>query len=110
MSDVRGGRTKEQELAALKVAQSKAALAVEQLHADIRTLLPNPAFQRYVQHLMHKCGTFDSQEVLSAEAYRIAARRHVGVEIAAELGQADRKTAAVLMAQMLYDTLTPQES
>ncbi len=110
MSVERGGRTKEQERAQLQQAEAKAALMREQLYADLRTLMPLPAFQRYVQHLHLKCGTFDSVEVLSAEAYRIAARRHVGVEIAHEMGEADRKAAAVLMAQMFYETLTPQES
>jgi hypothetical protein len=109
MSVVRGGRNREQDE---RLAQANAAereRRKEQLHADLRALHPIPAFQRYLQHLMAKCGTFDSVEVLTAEAYRIAARRHVGVEIVKELGDADRKAAALLMAQMLYDTLEPQE-
>jgi hypothetical protein len=109
MATVRGGRDRErqeQEAASVEAARVRQK---EQLSADLRNLLPLAPFQRYLQHLMRKCGTFDSTEVLTAEAYRIAARRHVGAEIAKELGDADRKAAALLMAQMLYDTLEPQE-
>ena len=107
MSHVRGGRTPKQEAREAQVAESQDKLAKAQLLADLAALMPDPRFQRYAQHLMAKCGTFDSTEVLTAEAYRIAARRHIGMEIALEMGEADRKTAATLFAQMLYATLEP---
>lgn len=109
MSVQRGGRSREQLEARDREAKEAAQAAMERVYGDLRQLMPVPAFQRWLQHLMRKCGTFDSVEVLTAEAYRIAARRHVGMEIAQELGEADRKQAAVLMAQMLYDTLEPEQ-
>ncbi len=109
MSRERGGRTREAQEREAQEAEAARVKAKERLNGDLRQLMPNPAFQRFLQYLMAKCGTFDSVEVLTAEAYRIAARRHVGVEICKDLADADRATASTLMIQMLYDTLTPEE-
>ena len=105
---VRGGRGREEAKARDEEAREKERVAKERLSGDLRHLMGDPVFHRWLQHLMRKCGTFDSTEVLTAEAYRIAARRHVGMEVMQELGEADRKLAASLMAQMLYDTLEPE--
>lgn len=98
---------REQAEAEVKARLERERARLEGLHNDLRQLLALPAFQRYQQHLAVKCGTFDCVEVLTSEAYRIQARRAVGVEIVKELGDADRAKAATLMAQMLFKTLEP---
>lgn len=107
MSHERGGRVREQAEAEAKARLERERARLEQLHNDLRQLLPLAAFQRYQQHLAVKCGTFDSVELLTSEAYRIQARRAVGMEIVKEMGDADRQRAAVLFSQMLFQVLEP---
>lgn len=107
----RGGRVpREVEEAEAQQVAEQERRRLEQLNADLRVLMVQPAFQRYAQHLMAKCGTFGLSETLQAGVdFRNQARRGVGVEICAEWGQADRATAAQMMAEMLYTTLEPKE-
>jgi hypothetical protein len=110
MTVVRGGRVpREDEEAKLRLAQDREQSRLKQLHQDLAVLLRLPEFQRYGQHLMAKCGTFDCKEDLTSMAYRNQARRAVGVEICDEWGAADRKIASEMMTKMLYSTLEPKE-
>ena len=80
------------------------------MDADLRALLPDPRFQRVVQHLMVKCNTFDLIETLQAGIdFRNQARRGVGVELHKEMMRADPETASALFAQMFVTILEPQD-
>ena len=113
MTHERGGRPlrveRGEQEASAKAAAVRLKLAQDQLDADLRTLLPSPAFQRYLQHLAVKCGTFDLKETLQANVdFREQARRGVGMEINKEVARADARFAAELFSKMLFTVLEPE--
>lgn len=111
MTVLRGGRgpSKEEQEKRQAAAIERERVRVEQLHADLRVLVTDPRFQRFLQDLMVRCGTFDAQEHLTAEAYRVAARRAVGMEVLNELRKADAVAFAQLHTQMMLDILEAKE-
>lgn len=82
MTQIRGGRTREQEAREAQAAEAQEALAREQVLSDLRALLPDPRFQRTMLYLMAMAGTFKKPvRIFTAERNVLDGRREIGCEV-----------------------------
>lgn len=104
----RGGRDKPRnvsEPATLGEQEKAIKLAQDQELADLRHLMQDRAFQRYVWRWMTRLKLVTEALPLNSELYVLSAERRVAARMFKELHRADRATLAQMMAD---DTLTEE--